>query len=552
MLPKCESLTVEFKSDRSCYPDNELIEAIAAMANAHGGVLYLGIEDDGAVTGLHPKHLGRIHGVAAFIANKTTPSLMVNVDDLIINNLHVAKFTIPKATQIIMTSRGACLQRRLDFNGKPEVVAFYPQQQISHLTDFQAFDISAQPVPNTNINDLSPLERARLREYIAKYNGDRALLELDDDELDGALGFVTSVDNQKVPTMTGLLILGKESALSRAIPTHEIAFQVLDGEEVRLNEFLRKPLLAAMAEIETLVKPLNTETEFLDGLFRVAVPRIDARAFREAVLNAVTHRDYTKHGATHIQFFDQELKISNPGGFVEGVSINNLLTTPPRPRNIALANALKRIGLVERTGRGIDLIYRGLLRYGRTTPDYRESNSTSVSLTMSLSDVDSVFFKQVLIEEDRLGKALPIDTLIILDAIRHQKRLTLKELSYIVQKNPERVRPSVETMVERGLLITEGVRAIRYKLAPSLYELLDKKAEQIRSQKIADTEQPFAIKAYCRQYGSITRKQAAELCRISSPSAAKILNKMVENGELRKQGKIPRTSYILKNSFKSK
>lgn len=546
MLPKVESLTVEFKSDQACYSDADLVSAVVAMANGLGGDLYLGIEDDGTVTGLHRKHLGKVNGLAALIYNSTNPNLTVQTKDIEVNDLHVAKIEVPRAPKIIMTSKGTCIRRRLDSKGKPEVVPFNPQDQLSHLADLQVLDLSAQPVPNTTVDDLSAFERARLREYIVKYNGDHSLLELDDDELDGALGLVTKVDGRVVPTLTGLLILGKESVLRRAVPTHEIAFQVLDGEEVRMNEFLRKPLLAAMSEIETLVKPLNIEKEFLDGMFRVAVPRIDPRAFREAVLNAVTHRDYTKHGATHIQFFEEELKISNPGGFVDGVSLNNLLTTPPRPRNIALADVLKRIGLVERTGRGIDLIYRGLLRYGRASPDYRESTSTSVSLTMSLSDVDEIFFKQVLIEEDRLGKALPIDTLIILDAIRHQKRLTLAELAHIVQKNLDRVRPSVETMVECGLLTIEGKKPVRYKLAPSLYELLDKKAEQIRSQQIAETERPFAIKAYCRQYGSITRKQAGELCRISLPSAAKLLSKMQENGELEMKGKPPRSYYVQK------
>lgn len=546
MLPKAESITVEFKSDKDCYPDGELVAAIVAMANAQGGTLYLGIEDNGTVTGLHPKHLGKIDGLAALIYNMTNPNLSVQTEDVEVDGLHIAKIVIPRASRIIFTSRGSCLRRRLDSKGLPEVIPFNPQDQLSHLTDLQVFDLSAQPVPNTTVDDLSPFERARLREYVAIYNGDRYLLELDDDELDSALGLVTKVEGQTVPTLTGLLILGKESVLRRAVPTHEIAFQVLDGEEVRMNEFLRKPLLAAMSEIETLVKPLNIEKEFLDGMFRVAVPRIDARAFREAVLNAIAHRDYTKHGAIHIQFFEEELKISNPGGFVDGVSLDNLLTTPPRPRNIALADALKRIGLVERTGRGIDLIYRGLLRYGRATPDYRESTSSSVSLTMSLSDVDDVFFKRVLIEEDRLGKALPIDTLIILDAIRHQKRLTLVELAHVVQKNPDRVRPSVETMVEYGLLTTEGKRPVRYKLAPSLYKLLDKKAEQIRSKQIAEAERPLAIRAFCKEYGSITRKQVADLCRISPPSAAKILSQMERDGELEKQGKVPRNYYVLK------
>jgi len=54
----------------------------------------------------------------------------------------------------------------------------------------------------------------------------------------------------------------------------------------------------------------------------------------------------------HVRLSGDTLLISNPGGFVEGVTLNNLLTTEPRPRNPGLADALKRIGLVERTGRG--------------------------------------------------------------------------------------------------------------------------------------------------------------------------------------------------------
>ena len=70
--------------------------------------------------------------------------------------------------------------------------------------------------------------------------------------------------------------------------------------------------------------------------------------------------------------------ISNPGGFVEGVTLDNLLVVEPKPRNPLLADAIKRIGLTERTGRGVDLIYEGLLRYGRPAPDYARSDPTTV------------------------------------------------------------------------------------------------------------------------------------------------------------------------------
>ena len=65
---------------------------------------------------------------------------------------------------------------------------------------------------------------------------------------------------------------------------------------------------------------------------------------------------------------DDALVVSNPGGLVEGVTLANLLVTEPRPRNRALADAMKRIGVVERSGRGVDTIYRGMLKFGRPAP----------------------------------------------------------------------------------------------------------------------------------------------------------------------------------------
>jgi ATP-dependent DNA helicase RecG len=79
-------------------------------------------------------------------------------------------------------------------------------------------------------------------------------------------------------------------------------------------------------------------------------------AFRGAVANALIHRDYHRMGAVHVRLEDDALVISNPGGLVDGVTLANLLVTEPRPRNRALADAMKRIGVVERSGRGVDTI----------------------------------------------------------------------------------------------------------------------------------------------------------------------------------------------------
>jgi ATP-dependent DNA helicase RecG len=73
------------------------------------------------------------------------------------------------------------------------------------------------------------------------------------------------------------------------------------------------------------------------------------------------HRDYSRLGAVHVQWHEDWIEISNPGGFPEGVRLDNLLVTPPRPRNPSLADAFKRAGIVERTARVIEGKQTGIL-----------------------------------------------------------------------------------------------------------------------------------------------------------------------------------------------
>jgi ATP-dependent DNA helicase RecG len=136
-------------------------------------------------------------------------------------------------------------------------------------------------------------------------------------------------------------------------------FRCWRATRVAFNEFRRFPLLKALDWLETNFRPYNPEREIQVGLFRVPVPKVDMGAYREAVANALVHRDYHRLSAVHVRLDDDGLTISNPGGLVEGVTLSNLLTTEPRPRNRTLADAMKRIGIVERSGRGVDKIYRG-------------------------------------------------------------------------------------------------------------------------------------------------------------------------------------------------
>jgi len=319
LLAQGETLTVEFKSDAKGLPDRELVAAVVAMANTEGGLILLGVEDDGTVTGVQPIHQDTA-GLAALIANRTSPSVAVRVEEVDWNKKKFFHIQVPKVRGIVSTSDGLLLRRRLMVSGKPEAVPFYPHEIMQRQSALGLVDPSTSPITSLTVEDLNPLERQRIREAIRRYGGDMTLLPLADDELDGALGLVATVDGIRRPTLAGLLLMGREELLRQHVPAHEVAFQVLVGTEVQVNEFFRKPLLQTFEEVEVLFKAHVKEQEIQVGLFRVPIPNYDRRAFREAFINALVHRDYSRLGAVHVRLDEDGLTLSSPGGFVEGIT----------------------------------------------------------------------------------------------------------------------------------------------------------------------------------------------------------------------------------------
>ena len=537
ILTKGETLTVEFKSDARGLPDRDLLAAVVAMANTEGGLILLGVEDDGTVTGAQQRHRDAA-GLAVMIANRTTPPVAVRTELVDWNKEKILRIQVPKSRTIVSTTDGLVLRRRLLASGRPKDVPFYPHEFIQRQSAIGLVDPSAMPLASLTVDDLNPLERQRIREAIRRYGGDISLLPLADEELDGALGLVTTVENVRRPTVAGLLIMGREETLRQHIPAHEVAFQVLEGTDVRVNEFFRKPLLQTFEEVELLFKARINEQEIQVGLFRVPIPNYDRRAFREAFINALVHRDYSRLGAVHVRLDDDGMTVSSPGGFVEGITLQNLLVAAPRSRNPLLADIVKRIGLAERTGRGIDRIYEGMLRYGRPAPDYSMSDASSVVLVLPKSDADTDFLEMILRYEERTGTAMPIDSLIILSRLRQERRLNTLDLAKDTQKSEQATRTVLEKLAEAGLVEAHGTgRGRTYTLSAKVYRYAGEKAAYVRQAGFDHIQQEQMVLSYIDKHGSIKRAKVMDLCRISKDQAYKLLNRMKKSGLIQIQGK---------------
>lgn len=533
-IPKKETLTVEFKSDQAGYSDSDLIDEIVGMTNTQGGDLYLGVEDNGEITGVRKKRQDPI-GAVALIANRTIPSVSARAEIIEEEGNSVLKLEIPKSRTIVATTDGKILKRRLKLDGTPENVPFYPYEIPGRLSELSLLDYSGQTIQDATIDDLDPNERIRLRNIIKFRKGDNTLLELSDEELDKALQLVKEDHGILRPTITGLLLIGKEEKIKEYIPTAKESFQVLEGTQVRINEEYSKPLLAAFELFEGHMKAWNPQREMEYGLFRVPIPEFSDAAFREGLVNAFCHRDYTILQSVRVAVEDEGLTISSPGGFVEGVNLENLLTAEPHSRNPVLADALKRIGLAEKTGRGIDRIYEGSIIYGRPLPDYSESTGKNVKLFIQRADPDLPFTRMISNEENRLGRSLPINSLLILSALQTLRRTSLHELAGKIHVNEMRIKANVEKLVEAGLVEAIGNTSARtYILSSKVYRDQDNMTGYVRQTGIdLIKHEELIIKLAKTQHGIVTRENVVDLLGINPSQAYRLLKRLTDSRKLK-------------------
>ncbi len=269
------------------------------------------------------------------------------------------------------------------------------------------------------------------------------------------------------------------------------------------------------------------------------------------MINALVHRDYSRLGAVHVRLDDDGLRVSSPGGFVEGITLHNLLVAAPRSCNPLLADIVKRIGLAERTGRGIDRIYEGMLRYGRPTPDFTMSDAYSVVLVLPKSDADTGFLEMILDNEGRTGTTMPIDSLIILSRLRHERRLAITALIADTQRSEQATRTTLEKLVEAGLVEAHGTaRGRTYTLSAKVYRRAGKKIAYVRQAGFEPIRQEQMVLAYIDKHGSIKRGDVMDLCRITKDQAYKLLNRLKNSGEITQIGSLKGAVYERQRQYR--
>ncbi len=564
-----ERFDVEFLSEaREALDDRTLIEAVVCLANARGGTLVVGVEDDGRLTGARARHgtYTDPRRLETLIANRTVPACPVECGVVSLDGHELVVVEIPPGCPVTSTNEGVYRRRAVDAHGRARCLPFLPHELQSREASRGALDHSALVVAEARWDDLDPLELERLRQTIARNAGraDASLLGLSDVEMVRALGLGEDEDaspgrsDQRTadsPDATrldlirvaGLLMVGREASIRRLLPAHEVAFQVLRGTRVTMNDFFHWPLIRLAEELFARFEARNEEEELTVGHLRAGIPDYSPAGFREAMHNALVHRDYTRLGAVHVQWRDDEIEIASPGGFPDAVRLDNLLATAPRPRNPILADAFKRIGLVERTGRGIDTIFEGQLRYGRPAPDYSRSTEGTVQVVLPGGPANLALARLIL-ERDGPKHRVTVDEMLIVNAIERERRINVPRAASLMQRSAGAARSVLERLVESGVLEGRDEKRERlYHFSAATYRALGEPAAHVRLRGIEPIQREQMILQFVDSHGRITRSQAADLCQVGPREARAALERLVKRGDLVVRGE-RRGSYYERSS----
>jgi ATP-dependent DNA helicase RecG len=225
----------------------------------------------------------------------------------------------------------------------------------------------------------------------------------------------------------------------------------------------------------------------------------------------------------------------SPGGFVGGITPENVLRHPPVHRNELLARAFQTVGLVNRVGLGVDRIYEGLLRLGKDVPQY-EADEAHVRLIVPLRTDDD--FALFVTAEERGNRALDLDDLLLLRALTRTAPLDRWSAAQILQLSEEDAADRLATLRARGHLTVRGRgRAASYDLRRDL-------AVRLRGRAAADAELALdkeAVKlrvlALLRERGKLTNAEVRRVSGFNRVQVYRLMKELEAEGKIRFSGR---------------
>lgn len=447
LLKAKEGEQYQFKEAKAHFDSNEAARCCCALANCGGGKLIFGITD---------KRPRKVVGSEAFDQPERTREGLINKLRIMVD-FQIYYHESKRVLVFDVASRPSGLPVQVDgvawwYEGDSLIPM--PQKVQRRIYEETGHDFSSDICPSVTVADLDETAVDAFRANWAEKSGNKQVKHLSKEQL---LADAGAIDENGV-TYAALILFGTRNALRKYLAQAEIVFEYHSSESAgpaAQREEFTAGFFACYNRVWELINLRNDKQHYQEGLFIFDIPTFNERVVREALLNAVCHRNYQLGDSIFVRQYRDRLVIESPGGFPAGVTPENILYRQSS-RNKRIAEMLALCGLVERSGQGMDLMYELCVRESKELPDFFGSDDYMVKLTLNGLILDKrllVFIKKI---GDERQEHLSTDDLLVINALFRDKPLN------------ENLRLRLKHLVEMGII--EHAGRGKYVLARGLYE----------------------------------------------------------------------------------
>jgi ATP-dependent DNA helicase RecG len=402
-------------------------------------------------------------------------------------------------------------------------------------------DFSAEVCEGVNINDLDKDAIRILKQKYATKQKNPDFLTLPDEQV---LSDLLLIKGNKV-TNAALILVGKQEVLNAKLPQAAVFLEFRKSESLvpyTNRQEYRQPFYKMIDLLWHDIDLRNDKIDVNENSYIFNIPYFNEEVIREAINNAIAHRDYRRNSETIIKQYPQKMVIINIGGFPLGVTIDNILRVPSTPRNRLLADVLAKTGIVERSGQGVDKIIKNTLAEGKDKPDYSHSDPFRVELQLSAVIKDKAFAMFL----DSEQRDLP-----------EEERLSVFEvmaLNEIREGQSERVsKDIIKQLLDRNLIEKRGkTRGTYYILSKSYYELCGKEGEYSLKDDWSINQVVSVIMPHFAKFEKAKMKDFVKLLEghLTRRQVRLMIDQLVEKDYLTKEGEGAATVYKIADAFK--
>ncbi len=433
--------------------------------------------------------------------------------------------------------------KMMKFEGVPlmrvgESLRNMSDEEMFAILSEQEPDFSAKFCKGINIADLDDAAIKKMKESYARKQKNPGFLQLSTEQV---LTDLKLLEKGKL-TYAALVLLAKKEVIHNKLPQCKTIWELRNSEaqiHYDSREVIDEPLFIAIESIWKLINQptLNKKHPVQSGAYIFDLYDFNEEVIREAVLNAIAHRDYTITSETVIKQYPNKIIITNPGGFPKGVNIENILTVSSTPRSRLMTEILEKTGLVERSGQGVDKIFSITLTEGKAEPDYKNSDMFQVSIMLRTEIIDKAF--HVFISQYQNSDKEP--------KLGVEQIITLYKIHNGIFQN---LKSEIVSQLEKsGLIDKISGHTTRYTLSQEYHALVNDDLKIGKRYLVKEIELILmALQGNALKMGNLEENLKSSLNR---NQIKYLTGKLFEDEVLSKDGIGSGTSYAIHKSFSS-